>query len=77
MDKPVCRVCGAKHYAAEPHVFAKEVVVHSKSLVVHKPAMVVHTSQDGSPQTTRHGKYVNMDKRRAYKREWMRAKRAI
>jgi hypothetical protein len=23
MDKPTCRLCGAKHFAREPHVFGK------------------------------------------------------
>jgi hypothetical protein len=36
--------------------------------VVHKPIVVVHQSQDGS---SRHGKYADLEKRKAYRREWM------
>lgn len=40
----------------------------SQGLVVHEsPQLVVHT---------KHGKYADLEARRAYRREWMRKKRA-
>ena len=29
MDKPVCRLCGAKHWPKEPHVFKDTVVANT------------------------------------------------
>ena len=69
MDAPKCKLCGKRHYTYEPHVFSGMDVVSSSAnefvpMVVHK---VVHT---------KHGKYADKEKRKAYRREYMRKKRA-
>lgn len=51
---------------------ARVLVVHKPAVVVHSPELVVH---NGSSQN-RHGKYADAEARRAYRREWMRRKRA-
>jgi hypothetical protein len=53
-------------------------VVHEETTVVHAPSEVVHAEPDASaaPAETKHGKYADPEKRKAYRREWMKAKRA-
>lgn len=59
----------------------KKKPVEPVEKVVHKPKMVVHidssqavgSSQDGS---SRHGVYKDKEARKAYRREWMRKRRA-
>jgi hypothetical protein len=46
-------------------------VVNKEGVVVHKVVQVV--VQDGS---SRHGKYADAEKRKAYRREWMKAHKA-
>ena len=84
----VCSICEHEHRFGGPHIWGDEPkrlaikkvldmaaggvgiankVVHATPRVVHKPAMVVHKSK--------HGVYVDLEKRRAYRREWMRKRR--
>ena len=42
-------------------------IVHKEELVVHEPEAVVHT---------KHGKYADLEKRKSYRKEWMRKRRA-
>ena len=53
---------------------APPAVVHKLALVVHAPLAVVH-APDGSPPS-KHGRYADLAARKAYKRDWMRRKRA-
>jgi hypothetical protein len=68
---------------------AREAVANSPGVVANEPPVVANTAPKvaNSPQclvantrnaarSTRHGKYADADKRRAYMRELMRAKRA-
>lgn len=78
----LCRVCNERHGSREPHVF-KDVVVHAPKVVVHKPVLVVHNEEKvvhaGSSQkdgSSRHGVYADAEKRKAYRREWMKKRRA-
>ena len=86
MESPFCKSCNRRHggpcnvfyMANEPVVntdnMANKVVratprvVHEEKAVVHKPVMVVHKSK--------HGVYADLEKRRAYRREWMRKRRS-
>ena len=61
MDR-VCKGCGKEYWF-------KQAWMHEKCVVVHKPD---GSSQDGS---SRHGKYADLEKRKAYRRQWMRNKR--
>jgi len=72
-----CRACGLDHSPLVRCEVAKRLVVHAEPMVVHAP-LVVH---DGSSQvvtgSSRHGQYLDIGKRRSYRREWMKAERAI
>lgn len=46
----------------------ENAVVHAPNEVVHTEPAVVHASK--------HGVYADPEKRREYRRDWMRAKRA-
>ena len=52
---------------AETVWYVANKVVHATPKVVHKPVMVVHKSK--------HGVYADLEKRRAYRREWKRKRR--
>jgi len=69
-----CDKCGTVYGHREDHkcvvVHAAPMVVHDEAMVVHTPDMVVHSG------SSRHGAYADMDARREYRREWMRARRA-
>ena len=63
-----CSYCGGMHsplYRCDEQRRAEaKMVVHAPEVVVHE---VVHS---------RHGKYADLEKRKAYRREWARRKRA-
>jgi len=68
MDAPFCKPCNKRHNGPCNTFFMAnkvkpELVVHAEDTVVHK---VVHS---------KHGKYADLEKRRAYRREWMRKRR--
>ena len=82
MKAPKCRLCEKNHWGLcerlaekvsvvkglrEKVANIKPVVVHKEELVVHGPEMVVHT---------KHGKYADLEKRKSYRKEWMRRRRA-
>ena len=70
MDAPFCKPCNKRHNGPCNTFFvanAPKVVVHKEELVVHVPEKVVHS---------KHGKYADLEKRKAYRREYMRKKRA-
>ena len=77
MKAPKCRLCGKLHWGvcegAKGSVIneLREKIVHTTPLVVHKEEVVVHEVVH-----TKHGKYADLEKRKAYRREWMRRKRA-
>lgn len=52
--------------------------MHEDCLVVHQPDVVVHKAVDGKDLVvhTRHGKYKDLEARKAYRRDWMRDRRA-
>ena len=82
MDKPLCRLCNTKHWSNEDHVLpdlpvkpvnkpVKTVVTPVNKVVhgvVHMDNVVVHKSK--------HGQYADKEKRREYRRNWMKGKRA-
>lgn len=70
MEAPTCRLCKGKHWGNEPHAWPKEKVVHAGS----PRAADIGSSQIKAD--SRHGKYADLDKRKKYRREWMRNKRA-
>ena len=66
-----CRLCGKNHWGlCDFSVMGAEgvipAVVHVPELVVHKEDVVVHS---------KHGEYADLDKRKTYRREWMRERR--
>ena len=79
MEFPFCKSCNRRHggpcnvfyIANEPMVNTDNMankVVRATPKVVHKPVMVVHKSK--------HGVYADLEKRRAYRREWTRKRRS-
>jgi hypothetical protein len=48
-----------------------DLVVHEPPMVVHNEPVVVHKVVH-----SRHGRYADPQARKAYRRDWMRAKRA-
>lgn len=67
-----CALCGGDHRGWETAVCRKN------RMVVHVPVMVVHKEPDTAPMVvhaSRHGKHINDESRKAYRRDWMRAKR--
>ena len=92
MEAPKCRLCGNRHWGVCPiekasvikelrekivHVAPK--VVHKEEKIVHSPETVVHAvvHSDKEVVHTKHGKYADLDKRKSYRREWMRKRRLI
>lgn len=78
MDKPACRLCGAKHYASEPHAFGGVKLTEPR-----KPNVSV-ASKPNAVQCERcavlerevaelRGK---LESRRVYQREYMRKRRS-
>ena len=66
----VCRACGeAEHGLDRCDVAARK----RSALVVHAPELVVHEKERGS---SRHGKYLDLAKRREYRRKWAVTNRA-
>ena len=74
----ICQRCGGEHRgweeavcrlnrASKLVVHGPEKVVHTDGLAVHGDAVVVHKSK--------HGVYADIEKRKAYRRAWMAAKR--
>jgi hypothetical protein len=61
-----CSYCGGFH---APLYICDE---RRAAMVVHTPEKVVHKPRAGS---SRHGKYADLEKRKAYRREWMRRRR--
>ena len=55
-------------------VHATPRVVHKPELVVHIPEKVVHAEK--VVVHSKHGRYADLEKRRAYRREYMQKKRA-
>lgn len=68
MKAPKCRLCGHEHWNSEAHHFG-DVVVHKPEKVVHAKPVVVH-------KESKHGRYADAEKRRQYRRGWMKRKRA-
>lgn len=64
-----CSYCGGFH---APLYICDE---RRAAMVVHTPEKVVHTVVHTERPTSRHGKYADLEKRKAYRREWMRRKR--
>lgn len=85
-----CPSCGLEHRGWVPCAKArldaqKQAAAPSKApqaVVVHTPDSGSSQAQIGSSQPdpvvvhTKHGKYADPDKRKAYRREWMRRVRA-
>ena len=79
-----CRACKRDHSPLVACSVARKQAeyqaMRDAEMVVHKDAMVVHTPVSGSSQasngSSRHGVYADMDKRRAYRREWMARRRS-
>ena len=67
-----CAVCGKDYWRTQQWMHDKHVV-HKPPLVVHKPVVVHQAINAGS---SRHGKYADPEKRKAYRKEWMRKSRA-
>lgn len=60
-------------------VHAPKVVHSATELVVHNPVgEVVHAEPSAAVvvHESKHGKYADAEKRKAYRREWMRIKRS-
>lgn len=62
----ICSRCGKDYWANQAWLHETCKVVHS-AVVVHKEERI------GS---SRHGKYADAEKRKTYRREWMRKRRA-
>ena len=70
-----CKACGQIHSALLSCSRAARLAArNAPPVVVHTAPVVVH-APDGSPQS-RHGVYADPAARKAYKRDWMRRKRA-
>ncbi|MGI9317511.1 MAG: hypothetical protein ACR2QW_09290 [bacterium] len=53
MEKPVCRVCGEKHWSNESHRFrAQPTVERDEGIDVEKPDMAADRTSDELPATT-------------------------
>ena len=86
MKAPKCRVCGIvewNHVCGGPVVHADPVVVHSPKISSPEPdsssQAVVHASEPvvhGGVVVRGESRYRDVEKRREYRREWMRKKRA-
>lgn len=89
MRPQLCQVCGEEHRVDEPHFeVVAEVVERREERARHEapelrasPAPVrrpvIHVPVGRSERgSSRHGIYADIDRRRAYRREWMRAWRA-
>jgi len=65
-----CRACNLVH----SRLVRCEVAAHfaKKALAIVDVAAVVHEQ----PSSSRHGKYADPEARKAYRREWMRKRRA-
>ena len=59
MDKPTCRLCGAKHYLREPHDLGKGVLVHVKT----KGNNVTPVTKRGRPRIH----LTNAERQKAYR----------
>ena len=75
--RPICPVCGEKHFAREPHVFKDEVKPLNEVLRVRVVTAVVTPPETKPVVVTRHGKYRDETKRAEYLRNYMRTKRAV
>ncbi len=71
----VCRTCRTDHlFTGWKCLGARIASDQATALATSVHKMVVHS---GSPQdSSRHGKYADLEARKAYKREWMRKRRA-
>ena len=90
MEAPKCRLCGSRHWGVCPTEKASVIkdlqemivhppisVVHKGEKIVHRPETVVHAvvHSDKEVVHTKHGVYADLEKRKAYRREWMRKRR--
>jgi len=74
-----CRACQLDHAPTMRCEMARRLeqkVVHTPSHVVVHAEKVVHIPSALVVHTSKHGKYADAEKRKAYRREWMRKKRA-
>ena len=76
MKKPLCKVCGNRHYASEPHDLLDEKSKRMARMldripIAKKPALLA--SQQRSSQVIRMGGFDRV----AYMREYMKVRRAI
>ena len=74
-----CFACGVVHDWQLPCPEPVHTVVHKPDpVVVHAPKMVVHTAEvvHATDPGSRHGKYADPEARKAYRKEWLRKRRA-
>lgn len=76
-----CRACGHAHdpmltCGRAARLRATAVVVHAAIEAVVHSSVVVHADGPVVVHRSRHGKHIDCDARKAYRRDWMRAKRA-
>lgn len=83
---PRCPLCGAEHYGVD-HVWPTTMVEKPKKSSPGQPqrdstavgeatVLVVHAGSGSSRSgSSRHGKYADVEARKAYRREWMRQRR--
>ena len=78
MKAPKCRLCEKSHWGLCERVAIKvsivkdlrEKVANIKPVVANKEELVANVVAN-----SRHGKYADLEKRRAYQREYMRRRR--
>ena len=85
MDKPICRLCGAKHYGREPHVFGEAApskadqrcskCAEHKATIAELRAKIAGLEAKVSKKQPKDANIGKVD-RREYMRQFMRDKRA-
>lgn len=78
MDKPICRLCGAKHYASEPHQLTDDV----NTPAVNRPSVNTEVNRLKRRIVELEARIAELEgrkpkpDRKAYMREYMRRRRA-
>ena len=75
----VCRVCGHRHWMRDPHIWGdepkKKVLDVLRDEIKRVAPVVVHAEK--VVHASKHGRYADTEKRREYRREWMKRKREL